>query len=135
MYTAWRRANCRGSLRPELFLIRSCHVALTAFIHVHSAPAARVVLSLPTNWDSFSYEVFRYVVRAHQPPGTLSVFRIFFAASTRLCNSTFDTLTIVRMASVNRANSGLSGGVFMRFSFCVISGRKGKSSSVQTGME
>ena len=80
MYMAWRRPNCHGSLRPELFLIRSCHGALTASTHAHSVPAARVVLSLPKNWDSFSYEVFPYVVRAHQPQGTLSVFRIFFLA-------------------------------------------------------
>jgi hypothetical protein len=37
----------------------------------------------------------------------------FFAAAIRRFISTFDALTIVRMASVNRANSGLSGGVFM----------------------
>jgi hypothetical protein len=39
----------------------------------------------------------------------------FFSASMRLCNSTFDTFMIVRMALVKRANSGLSG-FFMRVS-------------------
>jgi hypothetical protein len=38
----------------------------------------------------------------------------FFSASIRFCNSTLDTFMIVRMARVNRANSGLSGGFFMR---------------------
>jgi hypothetical protein len=39
-----------------------------------------------------------------------------FSASMRRFSSTFDTLTIVLMASVNRANSGLFGGVFMALS-------------------
>ena len=38
---------------------------------------------------------------------------LFFVAAMRRSISTFDTLTIARMASVNRANSGLSGGVFI----------------------
>jgi hypothetical protein len=38
---------------------------------------------------------------------------LFFSASMRFCNSSFDTFMILRMAEVNRANSGLSGGFFI----------------------
>jgi len=40
----------------------------------------------------------------------------FFAPAMRLFISVLDTLSIVRIASVKRANSGLSGGVFMALS-------------------
>jgi len=43
------------------------------------------------------------------------VFR-FFSASIRLFISTLDTLRIDRIASVNLANSGLSGGFFTALS-------------------
>jgi hypothetical protein len=39
-----------------------------------------------------------------------------FSASMHLFSSVFDTVIIERIASVNRANSGLSGGVFMALS-------------------
>ena len=39
-----------------------------------------------------------------------------FSASMRLFISVFDTFIISRMALVKRANSGLSGGVFMAIS-------------------
>jgi hypothetical protein len=39
-----------------------------------------------------------------------------FSAFSRFFNSSFDTLIIVRIASVNRANSGVSGGVRMSLS-------------------
>jgi len=52
------------------------------------------------------------------PPGTreTEVLGFRFSASMRRFSSVFDTLTIVRIASVNRWNSGLSGGCFMALS-------------------
>jgi hypothetical protein len=41
----------------------------------------------------------------------------FLSSSMRLWSSTFDTLMIFRMALVNLANSGLSGGGFMPLSY------------------
>jgi hypothetical protein len=40
----------------------------------------------------------------------------FFSAAIRFVNSDLDTLIILRIASVNLANSGLSGGFTMRTS-------------------
>jgi hypothetical protein len=43
----------------------------------------------------------------------LACFPFLFAVSCRAVNAVFDTPMMCRMAAVNRANSGLSGGFFM----------------------
>jgi len=43
----------------------------------------------------------------------LACFPFFFAVSCRAVNAVFDTPIMCRMAAVNLANSGLSGGGFI----------------------